>query len=47
MALGAAFFVEFYAHLINNGTARRAEYLYPFDPSKKYESDYDVLNRAV
>ncbi len=47
MAIGAAFFVDFNAHLINKGTARRAEYLYPFDSSKKYEPDYDMLKRAV
>lgn len=47
MAIGAALFVDFYAQIINNGTARRAEYLYPFDPSKPYEPEYDVLYRAV
>jgi hypothetical protein len=47
MAIGAAFFVDFYARLINSGTARKAEYLYPFDPSKRYEPDYDVLKRAA
>jgi len=47
MAIGSALFVDYYAHLVNNGTGRRAEYLYPFDPNKRYDPDYDVLRRAA
>jgi len=47
MAIGAGFFVDYYSRLFNNGLGRRAEYLYPFDPNKLYDSDYDVLKRAA
>jgi len=47
MAIGSALFIDYYSHLDKNGSGRRAEYLYPYDPIKKYDPDYDFLKRAV
>jgi hypothetical protein len=47
MAIGSGFFIEYFSHLTKSGNNRKAEYLYPFDPNEKYNSDYDAFYRAV
>ena len=47
MAIGAAFFVSYYADLIDRGARRRAEYVFNTDPHQIDNSSYYAARQAV